>query len=1445
MNRLFTFLLTGMLVLTATLGIAQAPTFTITPQTQSVTAGSTVTFSVNVSNFTNIEGLQFSMFWDPTKLTYVDVIDLTLPGLTTGNFGLNGNSKLSVSWISPSLAQGTTVANGSIYKVNFTAITSGTVSFNFGNSPAAPEIIGAGGADITGSTTFNPAVTSGGGGGTGGNTCAAPSGISAVPANTSANVSWAAATGANSYVVQYKATSATTWTSATTSTTNFTIPNLTVCTDYEVQVQSVCTSGSSPFSASTNFKTTGCSTGGGGTGGTAPCWTCAQVNNNLLGFGLIFSEEYVETSGNDVTVKLHVNSFTKVEGMQFEIKWDPSQLQYKSNNPILAGLNAGSLSVNAAAGKMGLQWLSPTSDGTTLSDCSVILELQFKTLGAANSTSSVSINTASTATPELEIIANGSDVTKNIPASNFIAGKVIMKKCVGGPVVSADCNPVYDKTFNVSVETSPSLGQVCNKIIVNDFTNIEGFQFTLRWDPSKLTFLTVKKAGLTDLIPAQYNIDPSQGFMTIAYSPSASPSVTLPNGATAFEVCFTVAANNGSSADIQFSNNPLKFETYVGSALMTSATTKNGKVIVAEPPVVTIKEEAPSCAGAKTGILKAEVPAGNFDFLWTGPTGFAGGTTQTISNLNAGGYKVVATDKATCLQNTALITLSNKAGPKVTKLEQTSTGFIVEGTNTAEYKWINVNAPLIILSTTKELNGITQPGKYKATLTSSLGCMTDTVATFIRAIPDVTSAKCGGDGKITIDVGVAANLKYTWSPNVSTTNTATNLAVGDYFVTIEETSSKANVKLGPLKVAGPQLLTINPTVTVTAPPNTCATISATGGTGTLSYAWSSGNSTTPTACNLVINKKYTVTVTDQNSCTATKDITPTCAQGLFLANQNVTTKATTCGDNNGAITIKPGGGSGFYGITWSNGLSNDSTTVKSLKAGNYSVTVYDIYCFSQIKLDDIKVESSTKPIISLDKVVDAKDDCSGSIALLVKDGVAPYTYQWSSNAKGQTVKDPTKLCEGIYSVTLTDQQPCVVVSIDITVTGLSVPQEDITTTVKKSKCPNSNDGAINLVIKGGKAPLDYFWKYNGTAYPIKSNTLTNLLPGVYEVVVTDAAGKVFTKSYTVESESGLDYTVKVTDPTPNTAKNGAASVQIILGVAPYTYLWSTGATTPQINNLGTGAYAITITDSNGCKVSKSFPVGDVGSVEIIARTNFNGVNIRCNGMCNGIAEVKSVGDAVPPLKYKWSSGDTTSIAKGLCAGVYKVVVTDANNEKFEGSVTITAPEKLEITITITDATNGKDGKAAAKVFGGTSPFIYRWSNNAATDIITNQEPGRVFLMIEDANGCTAFRDGIIGPRGGDVSCLSSIPVITPNSDGFNDFLDIYCLEDYKTNQLDVYNRFGQQVFSKTNYVNRTWQPLDDSGNPMPEGGYFYILDVEKADGTRPPKFKGAFNVLNK
>jgi len=88
--------------------------------------------------------------------------------------------------------------------------------------------------------------------------CGIPANLqSSALTNTSATVSWGAVTGAQSYVLAYKASAATSWTEVTQTATSKSLSGLTAGTAYDFKVKTNCDAGASAFSAIANFTTTG------------------------------------------------------------------------------------------------------------------------------------------------------------------------------------------------------------------------------------------------------------------------------------------------------------------------------------------------------------------------------------------------------------------------------------------------------------------------------------------------------------------------------------------------------------------------------------------------------------------------------------------------------------------------------------------------------------------------------------------------------------------------------------------------------------------------------------------------------------------------------------------------------------------------------------------------------------------------------------------------------------------------------------------------------------------------------------------------------------------------------------------------------------------------------------------------------------------------------------
>lgn len=417
----------------------------------------------------------------------------------------------------------------------------------------------------------------------------------------------------------------------------------------------------------------------------------------------------------------------------------------------------------------------------------------------------------------------------------------------------------------------------------------------------------------------------------------------------------------------------------------------------------------------------------------------------------------------------------------------------------------------------------------------------------------------------------------------------------------------------------------------------------------------------------------------------------------------------------GTSTILNAGNFATY--LWSNGATSASITVSS---GTYSVTVTNSYGCS----DNGSVSIGQYPAVSLSSFVNNTNPLynSGSINLTVLSGTAPFSYNWSN---GMHTEDISGLSAGTYTVTVTSADGCKKTqSFTVSTQGCTLFASINSTTIN---CYGANTASATAMATGGTIPYTYLWSNGAT-----TETINNIGAGVYYVTVTGAGGCVSTAATNISQPQSIAISKTVTD-----ASCGNPDGEIVLtvsgGVSPYTYLWSTGATSSSINSLPSASYSVTVTDANNCNKTTTVLINNNGSPTVI----LNKTDISCNGASDGQIST-SVSGGITPYSYNWSNSETTASLTNLAPGLYTLTLADVNNCVAVKEIEIIEPEQISIQYTTVDELFGNDGSIQLNVSGGTAPFTYLWDDSSTLSGLDNIPAGDYSVTVTDVNSCESI-----------------------------------------------------------------------------------------------------------
>lgn len=193
---------------------------------------------------------------------------------------------------------------------------------------------------------------------------------------------------------------------------------------------------------------------------------------------------------------------------------------------------------------------------------------------------------------------------------------------------------------------------------------------------------------------------------------------------------------------------------------------------------------------------------------------------------------------------------------------------------------------------------------------------------------------------------------------------------------------------------------------------------------------------------------------------------------------------------------------------------------------------------------------------------------------------------------------------------------------------------------------------------------------------------------------------------------------------------GALAATVSGGQGPFTYLWNNGVTTPANLNLTAGTYFVTVTDGLNNQFTEQITLTQPD----VLTAAINAQDVLCPGASNGILQVIGSG-GTKPYQYAWPLGVQTDVLGPVAPGVYCATITDAHGCMVQECRTITEPDPVTFSNTITPTTCAMDQyQVVVQVGGGTAPYQYDWGTGNNTPEIS-LTPGMHLVTVTDQHGC--------------------------------------------------------------------------------------------------------------
>jgi large repetitive protein len=773
-------------------------------------------------------------------------------------------------------------------------------------------------------------------------------------------------------------------------------------------------------------------------------------------------------------------------------------------------------------------------------------------------------------------------------------------------------------------------------------------------------------------------------------------------------------------------------------------------VVVNQTPVIAITPTNPLCAADCNGnglIGFTTNGTAPYNYLWSN-----GQTTQSASNLCAGNFTVTVTDFNGCTVNgsvtiAAPLALTATVSAIATSCFGSCNGSItVVGSGGTGSKQYSLNGGAFQASGV--FTGLCA-GTYTLTVKDANNCTfitgvsvtqpTPLSLNLVASIPttcglnngSITASASGGTTAYTYSIGGAGQSSGTFN----------NLAAGSYSISVTDGAGcvqtiTAVVTSTSIPVAS--ILT-QQNVSCFGGSNGSALIGITGGTSPYNYSINGDPAQTSNYFTSLSAGNYSVVVTDVNGCATSVNFSITSPSQLSYT--STMTPVSCNGLCDGGITITASGGTGPFTFSTNNGSTfSTNNPITGLCAGIVDLVVQDLNgCLVNSTVIVTEPTAIAATLSTLNPT--CHDVCNGQITVVASGGNGGYSY---SIAGGTFQASPilTGVCSGLQQVFVQDLNGCQLTQL----VTLANPPEIIATQVSmvESNC-GFNSGSMEVQASGMNTPFQY--SLNGGAFQ-STGIFTNLFGGGYELVVMDALGCLDSTFFGVNDVEMDGVLISTTNVTCNGGNDGAAEVANIGGFAPITFVLDNNAAA-QINGVFTGleagSHIAVIYDGGLCVFTLPFDITEPDPIVFSSVVT----DVTCAGGSDGQVQITPVSGGTGAYQYSIDNGATYgagNLFTGLSAGLYPLVVRDANSCSQSGQAILDESSPISITANFTNLVcfGDSSGLILLGASGGNGGYQYSIDNGAsffAAAAFSSLAAGVYPVVINDQFGC--FEDSVI------------------------------------------------------------------------------------------------------